>query len=361
MTIHFNSALHRTNDMVRKILIAIWAIPLGLGFNVSYAQSLPDLPGLSKALTELANPNSPVASDGSIVLEENEDSLFAAERASGRSFKPKTTRLGTNGFEGSGITGSESGAESETHSSKEVMQIRSLKPATGIGIQSIIGTDQRVFVSNTAAYPFRTATLITFSGGRCSGALIGKDTVLTAGHCVHGGGSNGTWKTNVRVYPGHNGTRSPFGSCGAKRLHSVTGWTSSRDENFDYGAVKLDCDIGLNTGWLGWHAQTNTLNGITTYISGYPGDKPLTQWYSADRVRVSGARKLFYSNDTTGGMSGSPVVNIRPTGSRGCVGYCTIAVHANGLHGVWPHNRYNHGTRITSEVNANLLSWRNAL
>ncbi|MGH8526453.1 MAG: trypsin-like serine peptidase, partial [Gammaproteobacteria bacterium] len=102
------------------------------------------------------------------------------------------------------------------------------------------------------------------------------------------------------------------------------------------------------------------LTHLPTIINGYPGDKPLTQWKSTDQVRVTQARKIFYLNDTVGGMSGSPVYYNRPAGSAFCSGNCSMAIHTNGLHGASPHSVYNHGTRIVQPVFDNLFNWKNA-
>ncbi|MGH1483780.1 MAG: trypsin-like serine peptidase [Geminicoccales bacterium] len=242
----------------------------------------------------------------------------------------------------------------------EVWELLSLPPTTAeVGIESIIPPDQRVRVHTTTVYPYRAIALITFTGGRCTGWLYGKDVVATAGHCIHSGGSGGSWKTNVRVYPGRNGPSSPYGSCSAKSLHSVIGWTRDRNERYDYGAIKLNCNIGNTTGWFGLWWQGASLNGTSTEISGYPGDKPLENWRSFDRVRVSEANQIFYFNDTLGGMSGSPVFTNRPSGSPWCVGHCVMGVHAYGLHGSPPHSNHNHGTRFTKAKFDNLIAWRN--
>ena len=176
-----------------------------------------------------------------------------------------------------------------------------------IGIESIIGADERTKVTDTTVYPQRAMVLITTSTGRCSGTMINPNTVLTAGHCVHGGGSTGAWKSNVRVYPGRNGPLSPFGSCGSRTLYSVVGWVRDRNELYDYGVIKLDCSIGNTVGWLGIWWQSASLVGIEAIIEGYPGDKPLEQWRSKGTVRVSDGFQIFYQNDTMPGNSGSSV------------------------------------------------------
>ncbi|WP_425455307.1 trypsin-like serine peptidase, partial [Allorhizocola rhizosphaerae] len=113
----------------------------------------------------------------------------------------------------------------------------------GVGIDSIIGTDDRYQV-NPGVYPGTSTVLVTFSGGRCSGWMAGYNpanltsTIVTAGHCVHTGGSGGAWRSGVTVYPGYPNTG--FG-CSAITLYSVVGWTTNGSPDYDYGAIKVNC------------------------------------------------------------------------------------------------------------------------
>jgi glutamyl endopeptidase len=77
---------------------------------------------------------------------------------------------------------------------------------------------------------------------------------------------------------------------------------------------------------------------------GYPGDKPRTQWLSTGLVNATTDHQLFYTNDTIGGMSGSPVFR---TGEQPGCGRtaCAAAIHTEGVHGSGLHGAYNHGTR----------------
>ncbi|HEX6290970.1 MAG TPA: serine protease [Herpetosiphonaceae bacterium] len=218
-----------------------------------------------------------------------------------------------------------------------------------VGIESIIGTDSRYQITNTTVYPYRAIAKITSSIGGCTGWLINANTVATAGHCIYGSGG---WATNVVVYPGRNGTSTPYGSCGYTRLYSVSGWTTSRSPEYDYGAIKLNCSIGNTTGYFGYRWSSASLTGQPSYISGYPGDKPSgTQWRSDDSIRITETRRLFYANDTYGGHSGSPVWNNGASCST-----CGIAIHAYGV----GSNGYNGGTRITEAVFNNLTTWKNS-
>jgi glutamyl endopeptidase len=228
--------------------------------------------------------------------------------------------------------------------------------------ESIIGGDDRSPVANTMAFPHRAVVLITLSGNlHCTGSLIDPDTVLTAGHCVYQQG--GTWfpAGQLRVWPGYDrldSPQAPFGSCGARSLHTFAGWSTSFDDRYDIGAIKLDCSVGASTGYLGWWWQKASLLGKPTTITGYPGDKLSTMWTHKDSVRVSQDQRVYYANDTLGGSSGSPVMMRRGSSNARCAGWCLMAVHAYGVGGgTYPDNTYNHGARITRAVSDALFYW----
>ncbi|MEJ8572298.1 serine protease [Microbaculum marinum] len=233
----------------------------------------------------------------------------------------------------------------------EIAAIRALEP---IGPESIIGADTRKQVNNTRKYPYRAVTLITFEEGRCTGWMVSPRLVVTAGHCVYDPGVGYYSKSSFRVYPGYTGTTAPYGSCRAKRLFTVAGWANSGRDDYDYGAIKLKCKVGNKTGWFGYFWKKGSLKRLPTKIAGYPGDKPLTQWYSRGRVTVSQPRRVFYKNDTTGGMSGSPVYYNR---SDNC-SPCSMAIHAYGTYGSAPFSTNNHGTRINRSVFNNISNWK---
>jgi glutamyl endopeptidase len=266
-------------------------------------------------------------------------------------------------FSGTGVLTPEVLAESNRGAIPSAAELRALRPAGAkIGIETVLGVDTRMR-TYTTTYPNRATVLITFTGGWCTGWFYGPNVVATAGHCVHTGGPGGSWRTNVRVWPGYNAGSAPYGSYAAKWLASVVGWTGSSNEQYDYGVVKLSTNVGSTVGWYGYWWQTASLDGTPSIILGYPGDKSPTQsqWVGVDRVRVTQTNQVFYKTDTFGGQSGSAVWEDRPSGSLYCAnGPCAYAIHAYGLHGAVPHSDHNHGTRITQSVYNNLVTWSNA-
>ena len=227
---------------------------------------------------------------------------------------------------------------------------------------SIIGTDTRAQITATTSYPARAIGLINRNGSAwCTAWLISDDTALTAGHCVHSGGTGGSWYDGLTFLAGSNGGNAPYGTCRPRERWALNGWltgstVTTRREN-DAAILKLDCTVGFRTGWFGMWWQTASLNGLTTRVQGYPGDKPSTQWRSVDYVRASDARRVYYKNDTVGGMSGSPVYQNRSSSAAYCSGTCAMAIHAYGLiPGDGSAATNNSGPRITEGKFATFMS-----
>lgn len=223
--------------------------------------------------------------------------------------------------------------------------------------EAVIGTDERVRITNTKQYPWRvTASLLITAADNTqyigTGWFISPRTLITAGHCVfikHSGiSARDGWVKKIQVMPGRNGSEAPFGGLTSTEFWTVKGWGEQGLEIYDYGAIILPSAFAQELGHFAFGVfEDEKLLASTANIAGYPGDKPSgTLWYDNRGVGSVNPDKVFYAADTAGGQSGAAVYIFHEGQRTG------IAIHAYG------GNTANSGTRISSQVFANLEAWK---
>ncbi len=231
--------------------------------------------------------------------------------------------------------------------------------ASGPSPFDVIGNSW-VQVTDTSYPPDPATVYLNFGPNsnpvQCTGWMIRANFVVTAGHCVYDV-ANRRWNAPVTIAPGKNGSSNPFGTCGWTVMYTVTEFTNNGDRNYDYGGIKLDCNVGSSTGTFGlyWDTNDGDYNNKGTWMLSYPGDvKPDGQmWQSYGQISAVQTYRLFYSDDTSNGSSGAPAFDARGPSDPWCRGSCVMAIHTTG-NDVFP---YNSGTRITQDVFNNLESW----
>lgn len=216
-------------------------------------------------------------------------------------------------------------------------------------LETIIGADDRVPITNTTAVPWRRICALKIEFGskvyRGTGFFIGPRAIATAGHCVNMRELG--WATKIQVSPGANGTARPFGETDAMSFRSVRGWVQDRKPEADIGCILLPGPMGRNVGSFGFAAFDNpTLLGKSAVLAGYPGDKPFADmWGMSGAIGAVGPTTLTYQTDTYGGQSGAGLY-IQRNGQRYVVG-----IHNYGA------GSGNSATRITRPVYDRLLAW----
>ena len=115
----------------------------------------------------------------------------------------------------------------------------------------------------------------------CSAAIVnteGKDTVWSAGHCIHGG-SGGQWATNWQFVPAYDddlANPAPYGTWTAAQLWSRTAWTNNSDFTEDMGVAIMNTRLGWHiVDYFGGHGfRANQGKNVFENAMGYPAEWP---------------------------------------------------------------------------------------
>jgi len=232
-------------------------------------------------------------------------------------------------------------------------QIVSAPEMKRIIAESVILEDNRIWIQNTSAIPYRWLCRLEITaadGTRWLGTgwLASPNLVITAGHCVYLH-SHGGWVNDILIQPANAEPGMPtiFRS---NISASSSGWVYSMKPECDYGSIFLPKQTeGL--GYFGFGAlPETTLSQSVANIAGYPMDKPTgTMWGHAKHLMAVLPETLRYENDTYGGMSGAPLIVWNGED------YIVVGIHNYGDY------IGNLATRITTKVFHNIVRWRNLL
>ena len=198
--------------------------------------------------------------------------------------------------------------------------------ATSRGVRPAYGSIGSPWPGNASLPPVTTTGRVFFTtrngeSWSCSGSTVnsaGKDSVITAGHCVYGslGGqvSGEGWHTNWIFVPGYENGYAPYGVWTAKELWTPTNYYDNQDEGDDMGGAVI------NTNAYGQHIVNvlggqgiawNYANDQFVYDFGYPAEAPFNgstlEYCTGSEFNWSGiANTMGLPCNFTGGSSGGP-------------------------------------------------------
>ncbi|UJL54940.1 hypothetical protein FE380_04145 [Corynebacterium diphtheriae] len=156
----------------------------------------------------------------------------------------------------------------------------------------------------------------------CSGSALNshsKRLVITAGHCVHGGGNNGAWHKNWVFIPDYHYNHRPYGTFQAKTLTTFQGWIDNGE-----GRLGFERDVAFVTTYTNVSGQkvvdavgeyglrTGGSKNFDVTVFGYPGNldggermwacwrrTTTHRWWLSSFPKITGC-------DFGGGSSGGP-------------------------------------------------------
>jgi V8-like Glu-specific endopeptidase len=155
-----------------------------------------------------------------------------------------------------------------------------------------------IFAHDASGNHFCTASVV---------ASPGRDLLMTAAHCIHGGKGSG-YKQDIVFIPGYANGNTPFGVWTPGKLLVDSHWATSSDPDFDVGFVVLKPLDGKNVQDILGANQIGFDAGYTNLVrvTGYPAsaDAPVT---CINRTSQQSATQLrFDCGGYFGGTSGSP-------------------------------------------------------
>jgi V8-like Glu-specific endopeptidase len=158
----------------------------------------------------------------------------------------------------------------------------------------------------------------------CTASVVaspGRDLLITAAHCIHGG-KGGGYRQDVVFIPGYRDGQEPFGLWTPARLVVAPQWIDSSNPDFDVGFVVLKPDDGKNIEDILGASQLGIDPGYQNLVrvTGYPAsaDAPVTCVNQTSEQSPSQLR--FDCDGFTGGTSGSPwVTKVDPQTRNGTI------------------------------------------
>ncbi|MBP2099207.1 trypsin-like peptidase domain-containing protein [Enterococcus rivorum] len=210
---------------------------------------------------------------------------------------------------------------------KKMMVLTALGTFTGVTLQSsvvmaeslqiesrkVIGEDDRFRISDTSKQPYSSIAYLqiytsTSNYSRGTAFVVGKDTLVTAGHVIKNVSSELLAKSFVA--PGKNNDKEPFGRFEIEKMILHDNYSPNKDHDLAVIKVKPNKNgqsIGDVVPLLSIADNASVTIGSKAIIPGYPTDRRKELWSGDGEIKSQGTYRFRYDVDTIGGNSGGPI------------------------------------------------------
>jgi len=187
-----------------------------------------------------------------------------------------------------------------------------LESASAVRAQASLPQPAASPTADTRSEPDQVGAL--FAGGSqvCTASVVdspGRDLLITAAHCIHGG-KDGWYTPDIRFVPGYDNGQRPYGTWTPRRMLVDPRWITSADPDLDVGFIVLKPLNGKKIQDVLGGDTIGINQGFThlVRVSGYPegSEQPVTclNWTS----QQAGYQARFDCAGMPSGTSGSPWV-----------------------------------------------------
>ena len=196
----------------------------------------------------------------------------------------------------------------------QLASIPPCEPFVPEGVEKgIIGTDNRVTVSNPAQWPYSAIAMLDVVG-ECgdkwqgTGFLVGDTGLfLTAAHCLVCT-KHAKWAKNIKFCFGYKSSKNIY----YKYTGRWDAWAgnifSGREYSIqkDYAVVKIDKKVPKKVGYFGayWADSDAAIQNYYSYVAGYRDGKLR---YDSGFLQVLDSDHVQFMMDEVGGNSGGPI------------------------------------------------------
>ncbi|MDJ1136828.1 trypsin-like serine peptidase [Streptomyces iconiensis] len=225
---------------------------------------------------------------------------------------------------------------------------------------NVLAVDRAKRFNKQGTMPATTTGKLLFEtnnghSGSCSGSAIvadNRNTVWTAGHCVHPGDGSGPDQYKKFIFiPDADNAKEPFGQWKFERAVTTEGWMDNGDHEFDLAGVEfrsqsthgdLQAAVGAQGYKFGYGRDWDDVTDL-----GFPGDgyqrtdfDGQLLWYCQGKAEDSGPfwdDRMVTRCDMGRGSSGGPwLAELDPSNGHGRI--VGVNSHRNGKNGQYVDN-----------------------